>query len=201
MDPKAYLHSQIAEDETIIWEGRPLKKAIVLQAVFGRLPICVIWLLYATILIGVFSRNGMLHSMFFFIVPFLAIWLAPVWIWLANIFFAWVAYQKTYYMVTNSRILLMHGSIVSWEFENLYYQNIGDIHLAMRVVDNICNTGTIVLNVSGHETNIHTISNIENAITVFQKMQKCISDIASDVYYPNDMRPTENHGYRTEYKG
>ena len=41
----------------------------------------------------------------------------------------------------------MHGSIVSWEFENLYYQNIDDIHLTMKVVDNICNTGTIVLNI------------------------------------------------------
>lgn len=157
MDPKAYLHSQTAENEMIIWEGRPLKKAIVLQAVFGRLPICVIWLLYATILIGVFSRNGMLHSMFFFIVPFLAIWLAPVWIWLANIFFAWVAYQKTYYMVTNRRILLMYGAVMHREFESLYYQNIDDIHLTMKVVDNICNTGTIVLNARRYESNIHTM--------------------------------------------
>ena len=79
MDPKAYLHSQITEDETIIWEGRPLKKAIVLQAVFGRLPICVIWLLCMIILIGAFPIGDVSHSMHIFIILIFTGWLAPVW--------------------------------------------------------------------------------------------------------------------------
>ena len=172
---------------------------MVLRAVFGKLLTRVTWLLCMIILIGSFPINEVSHSIRLLIILIFTGWLAPVWVWLANIFSAGIAYQKTYYIVTNRRILLMHGAIMHREFENLYYQNIGDIHLAMRFVDNICNTGTIVLNVRGHESNIHAILHIENATTVFQKVQKCISDIASDVYYPNDMRPTENHGYRTEY--
>lgn len=201
MDPKAYLHSQISEKETIIWEGRPLKKAMLFQAIFGMLPICVIWILFASLFIGVTFIGGAPLSILIFIIPFFAVWLTPVWVWLSQIIGAGIAYEKTYYIVTNKRILLMHGAVLSREFENLYFQNVGDIHLRIGFIDHLCHTGTIIINVRGHEYATHTIANLEDAETVFQNMQKCIFDMASDVYYPNEMRPTENHGYQTEYQG
>ena len=32
-------------------------------------------------------------------------------------------------------------------------------------------------------------------------VKKLQTDIYTDVMYPNDKRPSENHGYNTEYKG
>lgn len=36
---------------------------------------------------------------------------------------------------------------------------------------------------------------------VYQLLSKLQKDIYSDTMYPNNMRPEENHGYRTKYKG
>lgn len=200
MDPKSYLHDQLQDTEQIIWEGRPLKKAMRLQAIFGMLPIVIIWLSFATIFISGTFIGGASLMMLVFIIPFFAVWLTPVWIWIGGIFMVGAKYNRTYYIITNRRILLMNGSAFGREFENLYYQNVGDLHLNMAFIDNMCGTGTINLNVKGHEGEHHTISHIENSEEIFKNMQKCIFDIASDVYFPNDKRPLENHGYNTEYR-
>ena len=36
---------------------------------------------------------------------------------------------------------------------------------------------------------------------VFSMVKQLQTDIYSDTMYPNDMRPQENHGYRTSYRG
>ena len=46
-----------------------------------------------------------------------------------------------------------------------------------------------------------TIGSIANYAEVYQLVKKLQKDIYSDVMYPNDLRPEENHGYRTKYKG
>lgn len=199
MDPKEYLHGQLQNDEQVLWEGRPLKKAMMMAAFFGMLPFCVVWLCFAVGIITCTFISGAPLSMLLFMIPFFAVWLTPVWVWIAGIITTGIAYEKTYYIVTDKRILLMHGSLMRREFENLYYQNVGDLHLAMGFVDNICGTGTIILNIRGHEGSVHAISNIPDAQTVFGKMQKNVFDMASDVYYPNAKRPSEKRGYNTTY--
>ena len=46
-----------------------------------------------------------------------------------------------------------------------------------------------------------TISSISNYIEVYNLVKKLQKDIYTDVMYPNDKRPSENHGYNTKYKG
>ena len=45
------------------------------------------------------------------------------------------------------------------------------------------------------------LNNIENPYFYLSKLQKITLDIKADIQYPNDLRPKENHGYNTEYKG
>lgn len=45
------------------------------------------------------------------------------------------------------------------------------------------------------------IANISNYNEVYQLVSKLQIDIYSDTMYPNDLRPEENHGYRTKYQG
>ena len=44
------------------------------------------------------------------------------------------------------------------------------------------------------------IIDIENYMDVFKLINRTGRDIFADTSYPNDLRPSENHGYNTEYK-
>ena len=46
-----------------------------------------------------------------------------------------------------------------------------------------------------------TISSISNYADVYNLVKKLQQDIYTDVMYPNDLRPEENHGYNTQYRG
>ena len=46
-----------------------------------------------------------------------------------------------------------------------------------------------------------SISSIDNYLEVYNIVKKLQTDIYSDTMYPNDLRPEENHGYKTKYKG
>ena len=45
------------------------------------------------------------------------------------------------------------------------------------------------------------INSISNYTEVYNLVKKLQTDIYTDAMYPNDMRPKENHGYNTQYKG
>ena len=45
------------------------------------------------------------------------------------------------------------------------------------------------------------INSITNYTEVYQMVKKLQKDIYSDIMYPNDLRPSENHGYKTKYRG
>ena len=45
------------------------------------------------------------------------------------------------------------------------------------------------------------INSIKDYVNVYGIIKKLQEDIYTDVMYPNDKRPSENHGYNTEYKG
>ena len=67
------------------------------------------------------------------------------------------------------------------------------------------NVGDIVatsnqLTANGKSTTI-IINSISNYIDIYNLVKKLQTDIYTDVMYPNDKRPTENHGYNTQYKG
>ena len=36
---------------------------------------------------------------------------------------------------------------------------------------------------------------------ITQRLQKIVMDIKTDTLFPNDLRPDENKGYKTDYKG
>ena len=46
-----------------------------------------------------------------------------------------------------------------------------------------------------------SINSISNYIEVYNIVKKLQQDVYADVMYPNDLRPRENHGYNTKYRG
>ena len=45
------------------------------------------------------------------------------------------------------------------------------------------------------------IADIKDYRRVFELIKNLQENIYTDTMYPNDLRPEENHGYRTKYNG
>ena len=132
-----------------------------------------------------------------FIVPFFAVHLMPVWIWLANILKANRNHKNLEYAFTEKRIIIRSG-VIGIDFKNIYYSDIEGVNLKVGIIDRLCKVGDIYIQAN---TQTSVILDIENPYFILSKLQKIVLDIKTDIYFPNNLRPDENDGYKTKYKG
>ena len=195
----------VGNNEKILYEGRPSKKCFIFESIFNPLmPFAIIWALIDFGVMGGLLFFGELKEFSFFIIPFMLLHLMPVWIYLGGIIFTFRRYRNTYYIVTD-RGVYISGGIFSKTFNNKPFAELSHVNLHRGIFDQMFNVGDIVCTSSqrGPETPTAAISinSIDDYITVYNLVKKLQTDIYTDVMYPNDKRPSENHGYNTEYKG
>ena len=85
------------------------------------------------------------------------------------------------------------------------FAELSRIDLHRGVFDQMFNVGDVRIT-TNQMTNKNTpavlsINSISNYTEVYQMIKKLQKDIYSDIMYPNDLRPQENHGYKTKYRG
>ncbi len=195
----------VNENEKILYEGRPNKKSFIFESIFNPLlPFALIW---AIIDIGFFGRAMLASedvSLLSFVIPFMLLHMMPVWIYLGGVLFTARKYKNTYYIVTDSGIYVS-GGILSKTFNHKPFAELSHVDLHRGIFDQMFNVGDIISTSSQLSPNNASaaivIGSISNYIEVYNLVKKLQKDIYTDVMYPNDMRPTENHGYNTEYKG
>lgn len=203
----ANLKELIGSNENIMWEGKPNKKCFIFESIFNPLmPVAVIWGLidFSIIGFGSFAALGSGESnILLFIIPFFALHLMPVWIYLGGVLLTMKNYKNRYYIVTDKAIYIS-GGIITKTIQTKPFAEMSHINLHRGVFDQMFNVGDIICtssynNINGTPDSIN-ISSIENYTNVYNIVKKLQQDIYSDIMYPNDKRPTENHGYNTEYK-
>jgi hypothetical protein len=89
-----------------------------------------------------------------------------------------------------SRINIHRGIFDQW-------LGVGDVVLASQSIQRYLPHNA---NIS-HLYNSLIIADIPDYQAVFDMIKKLQTDIYADTMYPNDLRPKENNGYQTEYKG
>ena len=128
----------------------------------------------------------------------------PVWIYLGGIIFTIRRYKNTYYIVTDNAIYVS-GGVFSKTYNQKPFAELSHVDLHRGIFDQMFNVGDIITTSSNmgpnNTSSAITISSISNYIEVYNLVKKLQKDIYTDVMYPNDKRPSENHGYNTEYKG
>ena len=82
---KINVNDVLVNGESIIWSGKPKKSAYIINKFFTMLPFAIIWLMFDSIFIISFIASGSFMEMLWFIIPFFALHLMPVWIWLSNV--------------------------------------------------------------------------------------------------------------------
>ena len=198
------LKALVDSSEKILYEGRPNKKCYIFESIFNPLmPFAIIWAILDFGVIGtmLFASDG---EPLYFIIPFMLFHLMPVWIYLAGILFTARKYKNTYYIVTDKGIYISTG-FLSKTFNHKPFAELSHVDLHRGVFDQMFNVGDIITTSNQRSANNVTssisINSISNYTEVYNLVKKLQMDIYTDVMYPNDKRPAENHGYKTEYKG
>ena len=195
----------VNEGEKILYEGKPNKKCFIFESIFNPLmPFAILWgIIDFGILSGTifFSED---KGVLLFIIPFMLLHLMPVWIYLAGILLTLKKYKNTYYIVTDTGIYVSGGAF-SKTYKHKPFAELSHVDLHRGIFDQMFNVGDIITT-SSHFTDNKgsasiSICSISDYIDVYNLVKKLQQDIYTDVMYPNDKRPSENHGYNTKYKG
>jgi len=194
--------SPLVEGETLIWSSKPKKLAYVINQVLVMMPIAILWLAFDSFFIISMINTGGIKDMLLFIIPFFALHLMPVWIWLGNILSANKKWKNTKYYVTDKRIIIQNGFIAE-NYQTIYYKDIKNVNLHIGIIDSILKVGDIYFDLGyrGNSKINAGFVDIENSQEIYSKLQKIVMDIQTDIEYPNALRPNENPGYNTKYNG
>ena len=194
------LKSMIGMDETILYEGKPDKKCFIFESILNPLlPVAIIWAVLDMSFMG-FAVGGMQRIM----IPFMLIHMMPVWIYLGGVIFSFRRYKNTYYVVTDHAVYVSSG-IFTMNLQEKTFAELSRVNLHRGIFDQMFNVGDIQITTNQFTKKnvpaVITISSITNYTEVYQMVKKLQKDIYSDIMYPNDLRPNENHGYKTKYGG
>ena len=206
---KSDLEAMVGMNESILWRGKPDKKCFILESIFNpMLPFALIWAIIDLVVIGfTFSASG---GMLMFILPFMLLHLMPVWIYIGGVIMSFRKHRNTEYIITDKGIYVS-GGIFAYKYEMKPFTDLSHINIHRGIFDQWLGVGDVVTvcshtgysSNSSHSHSSHglTICDIPDYQQVFAMVKQLQTDIYADTQYPNDLRPGENHGYQTQYRG
>ena len=216
---KSDLELMVGKDEKVLWQGHPEKKCFILEGIFNPLlPVALVWLLFDSFFIGAIVYGSQkaggedIGSYAVFIVTFFILHLMPVWIYLTGALLVFRQYKHTEYIVTDKGVYVS-GGMISYTCKMKPYTEVSHINIHRGIIDQWQGVGDVVLSdtaMNSHYINLPirhmtggglTIADIPDYQKVFEIIKQLQTDIYADTMYPNDLRPKENKGYHTEYKG
>ncbi|MBR6127205.1 PH domain-containing protein [bacterium] len=216
---KSELELMVGRDEKILWQGKPNKRCFILEGIFNPLlPFALLWFLFDSMFIAAFingaATSNAPETFSVFPLIFFLFHLMPVWMYLGGIAFVFRRYKHTEYIVTDKGVYIS-GGLFSYTCNMKPFTELARVNIHRGIIDQIIGVGDVVLTssnvadlyssnirVNGRPLDVGTIiADIKDYRKVFEIIKKLQEDIYTDTMYPNDLRPEENHGYRTKYNG
>lgn len=194
-------HPTLAAGEAILWRGKPKKGAFIATKSLTLMPIAILWLCVdSTVFFSAFNSSAP-----WFLIPFMLLHLMPVWLWLGSMITAGRRWENTNYYVTNRRIIIQGGFLAVNE-TTLFYKDLRNARVRIDLLDKLFHTGDVVFDNgiyygnSRSQDRLPHLEDLEDPYQVYERIQKIILDIQTDIEYPNAYRPAENPGYQTDYR-
>lgn len=190
----------LTEGEKILVSLVPNRKVFMLESFFKGLPLALIWGIFDGIFISFIFSNNLYEQIGPFVVGiifFFLIHLIPVWLYIGNIIKRLAGYKNINYYLTNKRIIVRSG-IIGIDYKFLFYPDIATVNVKVGIFDRMFKVGDVYIRSA---TQAICLEDIDNPYQYSSRIQQVINDIKSDISFPNDFRPKENHGYNTDYKG
>jgi len=209
------LTALVDKDEQILWSGIPNKLCYILEGIFNPLlPFALIWGAFDFGFLSLFFSSSNIQQdtnipiqLPIFMILFFAIHLMPVWIYLAGCLMIFRKYKNTGYIVTDKAIYIS-GGFLSYTITRKPFAELSHIDLHRGIFDQMLGVGDVVATSSQNVLDVVNrynkfngmqISDISDYLEVYKLVKQLQTDIYSDIMYPNDLRPEENHGYQTKY--
>ena len=194
------LKNMVGMDETILYERKPDKKCFIFESIFNPLlPFAIIWAIFDAGFLGM-AVGGMQ----LILLPFMLFHMMPVWIYLAGVIFSFRKYRNTYYIVTDHAVYVSSG-VFTMNLETKTFAELSRVNLHRGIFDQMFHVGDVQLTTNQFTRKgmpaVMGLNSISDYMRVFQLVKKLQKDIYADTMYPNDLRPEENHGYKTKYRG
>lgn len=185
------------EGEEILVDLVPDKKDYTLEAIFKGLPFALLWGGFDAFFIIMMLRSGAFEGgmILAIIIPFFALHLIPVWLYVGKVIKRVAGYKNVRYAFTNQRIIIRDG-LIGIDYKYFYYHEINSVEVKVGIWDRMFKVGDLYIHSNVKQA---VLEDIKNPYQYANKIQNLITDLKTDMYYPNDLRPTENHGYNTRY--
>ena len=193
------IESVLSADEQILWRSKPKRLSFILSAFFKFFFIALIWGLFDGFAIAMIAINmpKLDWWLILILVIFFSLHLIPVWIWIVSIITASKRQRREEYAFTDKRIIIKNGLIGS-NIQSIFYSSITSINLKIGLIERMCKVGDIYITA---DTTKAIMEDISDPYFIYGQLQKIANDIKQDILYPNALRPDENPGYKTSYKG
>lgn len=208
------LEAMISPNENILWRGKPQKKCFIFECIFNpMLFFAILWAGFDIFFIVMASKTPTDQggeSIGGFMLVFFAFHLMPVWIYLGGVLFSFRKYKNTEYIITEKGIYIS-GGVFTYNCQMKPFAELSNVNIHRGIFDQMFGVGDVVMsganfmtyNNSTNNSSLRglTISDISEYQEVFSMIKQLQTDVYADTMYPNDLRPAENHGYKTRYKG
>ena len=202
----------IGKGEKILYAGKPDKRCFIFECIFNPLlPFVIVWGLFDMFFIGAAFSSDQADKAAVFIIPFMMLHMMPVWIYLGGALLSFRRYRNTAYIVTDKGIYAS-GGIFARTYKSKPFAELSHVDLHRGIFDQWFGVGDIITTsaqanpatLNGRRTSTNagiSIDSIANYAEVYKLVKQLQEDIYTDVMYPNDLRPKENHGYKSKYMG
>ncbi len=169
------IEDRLKKYETVIWRGCPKRKSYAMGKALSLFPIALIWgiidfgIIFTLISFGFFSETP---EFLLFIIPFFAIHLTPVWMWVGSLVKSSREVKNTFYFITTNRFIIskgVEGNIVA----EIKTDEIKDVVLHRDIIDKILKVGDISIS-SGKKT--LTFDDIPNSEFMYNKIRSIARD-------------------------
>lgn len=195
MDERVEISELVKENEKLLAEAKPDKFVYCILPSLKMLPIAIIWLIFD----GFFILQILpmfRTSMAFFLVPFFAIHLFPVYGVFTSYAKRRIEWNNLQYGITTQRVIRVGGAL-GVEVQAIDHHEIDAVNIKMSWLEKLRHVGT--LEIVSDNTRIDFVG-IENPVKIYKMLTKTSFDVKTDIEYPNALRPDENPGYKTRYE-
>jgi uncharacterized membrane protein YdbT with pleckstrin-like domain len=193
-------------NEKVFWEGAPSFWPFFLGRSLGVTIFGIFWMGFLMIPIVASLASGSPFAFFIFLTPHF--WIGLFMLFGPSIYSALV-FKHTYYAITDKRVIIQKGWI-GRDFEIADFDQITNTEVNVGLFDKLFgngNTGSILISTAGSFTQTkrgpvskpYVISNVFNPYEVFKFLKQVSHDVKTDIEYPNQLRPSENPGYQSDY--
>ena len=196
------LTASISQNERILWQGKPLKKAFMLRSfVNPMLPVAIVWIafdlfFFRNALTGFGDGSGASLSFAGFLIPFFLLHLMPVWMYLGGVIFSFLRYRNTNYLVTDRSVYFSRG-VITITVDAKPLMMLSNLSIRRGIIERALHCGSIFFdgvyaeNVGRTRTQnqmplaILYIPDCDEVFSLIKEQQRLTY---TDAQYPNDKR-------------